>query len=114
VSNEEIDRALSVEDGIVPSSGFAFSVMDAVRCDAGAPPIAFPWKRALPGLVCCIALLAVLFTYLMRSSPSPGVPVGLPAILHATTNTPAGWVALALLASILSVAISLRAAGRGA
>lgn len=114
MTNEEIDRALSTADSIVPSSGFASSVMDVVRRDAGTPPIAFPWKRALPGLVCCVAVLAALFAYLLRSRPSPGMPADVPAILHATTNTGPGWIALALLVSILSVVISLRAAGRSA
>ncbi len=48
----EINRILSREDEILPSSGFTVSVMDAVRREAAAPPpIPFPWKRALPGLV---------------------------------------------------------------
>ena len=34
----EIDRILSREDEILPSSGFAVSVMDAVRREAAAPP----------------------------------------------------------------------------
>src|SRR6202043_1907907 len=50
--DSEIDRILSREDEILPSSGFTVSVMDAVRREAAAPPpIPFPWKRALPGLV---------------------------------------------------------------
>ena len=49
---DEMDRILSGEDEILPSSGFTVSVMDAVRREAAAPPpIPFPWKRALPGLV---------------------------------------------------------------
>ena len=59
---DEINRILSREDEILPSSGFAVSVMDAVRREAAAPPpIPFPWKRALPGLVVGgIALALVL------------------------------------------------------
>ena len=49
---DEMDRILSREDEILPSSGFAVSVMEAVRREAAVPPpIAFPWKRALPGMV---------------------------------------------------------------
>ena len=50
--SEEVDRMLSSEDEILPSSGFAVAVMDAVRREAAAPPpIPFPWKRALPGMI---------------------------------------------------------------
>ena len=61
IENDEIDRALSREDDILPSSGFAASVMDAVRREVAAPPpIPFPWKRALPGLVVAGVVLAVV------------------------------------------------------
>jgi hypothetical protein len=45
-SDEEIDRVLSFEDEILPSSGFAISVMDAVRRGFGLCPSW--WFRALP------------------------------------------------------------------
>jgi len=49
MKDDDIDRILFQQDEIVPSSGFAASVMDAVRREASAPPpIPFPWKRALP------------------------------------------------------------------
>ncbi|MGB8128786.1 MAG: hypothetical protein WCG81_03255 [Candidatus Angelobacter sp.] len=56
----EFDRIMSEEE-ILPSSGFAASVMDAVRREAAAPPpIPFPWKRALPGAVFAAATLIVV------------------------------------------------------
>ena len=55
--NDEFDRIMSEEE-ILPSSGFAASVMEAVRREASAPPpIPFPWKRALPGAVFAAAAL---------------------------------------------------------
>ena len=49
--HEDFDRILSSEEPIVPSSGFANAVMQAVRREAATPPpISFPWKWALPGL----------------------------------------------------------------
>ena len=51
--NDEFDRIMSEEE-ILPSSGFAASVMEAVRREAVAPPpIPFPWsgrcrERCLP------------------------------------------------------------------
>ena len=50
--DEEVDRALSGETDILPSSGFTRSVMDAVKRQVEAPrPIPFPWKRVVPAIV---------------------------------------------------------------
>jgi hypothetical protein len=55
----EIDRVLA-EDEILPSSGFAASVMEAVRREAPETGgIPFPWKRAVPGLVLCVSICVV-------------------------------------------------------
>jgi hypothetical protein len=57
MNDEEIDRILANEDQLIPSSGFTASVMDRIREEARVPqpipllPIAFPWKRAIPGMV---------------------------------------------------------------
>jgi hypothetical protein len=54
---EELDRILSKADEIVPSSGFAANVMDAVQRESSAPPpIRFPWQRAVPGFGVASAL----------------------------------------------------------
>ena len=56
---DELDHVLSRETEIVPSSGFVRSVMAAVRNEAVVPPpIPFPWKRALPGLLASVAAIA--------------------------------------------------------
>ncbi|MGA9427353.1 MAG: hypothetical protein WBV33_19905, partial [Terracidiphilus sp.] len=58
MEGDELDRILAAEDALVPSSGFAGSVMERVEAEAAAPPpIPFPWKRALPGLVVAVAVL---------------------------------------------------------
>ena len=44
----EIDRILSRDDGILPSSGFAASVMDAVRREVAALPEL--WARRVRGV----------------------------------------------------------------
>src|ERR1035441_5112521 len=47
-----IDRILASEEPLIPSSGFLGSVMESVRDEAAAPPpIAFPWKRAVPAVL---------------------------------------------------------------
>jgi hypothetical protein len=121
IENEEIDRILSREGGILPSSGFAVSVMDAVRREASAPaPIPFPWKRALPGLVVGgLVLLVVLVVGIMamldlgETTPpqlSVFIPSGMPSIFSGGIQSAAIWTVLALLAAWVSVKLSLRLA----
>ena len=116
----EINSILSREDEILPSSGFATSVMDAVRREAAAPPpIPFPWKRALPGLVVgCFALVLVLVagvrviaqldkaTGPQASMSSPSVA---PLLFHGGgIESAATWTVLALLLALVSVKLSVR------
>ena len=116
----EINSILSREDEILPSSGFATSVMDAVRREATAPPpIPFPWKRALPGLVVgCFALVLVLVagvrviaqldkaTGPQASMSSPSVA---PLLFHGGgIESAATWTVLALLLALVSVKLSVR------
>jgi hypothetical protein len=127
--NDEMDRILSREDEILPSSGFAVYVMDAVRREAAAPPpIPFPWKRALPGLVAggfamALVLVAGVVTILRmaRASTAPqlSLPLSLPSALtpifelQRNLGSAAGWTLLALLVSFVSVKLSMRlASGR--
>src|SRR5687768_8093556 len=59
LADEEIDRTLRQSDAIEPSPGFTAAVMTRVREIAAEPsPIAFPWRRALPGLAGCAAAAA--------------------------------------------------------
>lgn len=126
MSHDDLDRILSrEEEEILPSSGFAASVMDAVRREANAPPpIPFPWRRALPLIAAAsVALVLVVVVLVMgiaqfgrggAGSPSPGewTPT-LPAFVNATLTSAAGWVLLALAVSFGSVALSRRlASGR--
>ncbi len=126
IRNEEIDRILSREDEILPSSGFAVSVMDAVRREAAAPPpIPFPWKRALPGLVLGGFALALVFVtvvvaiaQLIRASTSAQFSMSLPSVitpifgLQRNLEIAASWTVLALLVTFVSVKLSMRLASR--
>jgi len=127
---DEVNRILSREDEILPSSGFAVSVMDAVRREAAAPPpIPFPWKRALPGLVVGGFVLAMVFVtvvaatvQLIRSATSGHFSMSLPRLLtpilglglQENLASAAGWTVLALLVTFVSVRLSMRLASRGA
>jgi hypothetical protein len=126
MKHDEIDHILSREDEILPSSGFAVSVMDAVRREAAAPPpIPFPWKRALPGLVVAgFALVLVLvagvvaIVQLGRASTtaqfSLSLPSLLPPIFQRNLEYAASWTVLALLVTFVSVKLSMRLASRRA
>ena len=120
-SNEnEIDRILFREDEILPSSGFAAAVMDAVRREAAAPPpIPFPWKRAVTGLlagICALILViiagAIANARLSSTSITPPFPmsamVGLPSMLHGSMPEAVIWTGLALLLAFVSVKTATR------
>lgn len=112
-----IDRILSSEEPLIPSSGFLASVMESVREEAAAPrPIPFPWKRCIPG---CVVVAGAFGWGALKV-----IQQGLPAIAsvsvapqHITVAEiqsveQAGWVALALAVSLLSWLFSRRLAGR--
>jgi len=122
MTRDDLDRILSAEDRIVPSSGFAASVMDAVRREAATPPpIPFPWKQALPGLVVGIVALAGLlvlgFVLLTAETAAPApAAFSLPQLISAARVAAlkvdgTGWLAIALLLTLASVFFSFRATG---
>jgi len=64
IQPDALDKAL-LDDAILPSSGFALSVMDSIVAEtartAAPAPIPFPWKLALPTLAAIvIALVAAI------------------------------------------------------
>ena len=115
---EDLDRLLSSEEPIVPSSGFADVVMQAVRRETTAPPpISFPWKCVLPGLG-----LAGLLMVVMLFAPVPAARAGaallgsthLPTLFAAVPETTRrlglNWLMVALLLAWASVKLSIRLA----
>jgi len=130
--DDELDGILARNDDLEPSSGFTRNVMDAVRREASAPaPIAFPWKRAMPGLVLCVLTLATLFVAaLVRPAPQPLHETSGPSFwtpiwtamwtglshliesLRVANGGGAGWILLALVLTLASVLLSLRLIGR--
>lgn len=120
--DEEIDHMLSHEDEILPSSGFAASVMDVVRREAAAPPpIPFPWKRALPGLAvgglvlvfALVAGVAAMVQLAMTSTihqVSASSTFTLTPIFQGGLGAAASWTVLALVIAFVSVKLSMRLA----
>lgn len=132
MNDHDLDRILSRQqqkEEIAPSSGFAFSVMDAVKREAAIPaPIPFPWKRALPGLVISLALAIVMIVGLVRGGVAstthfvqsvivPQSSLQLHEILTrmywVTQQMGIGWILFALLLSLITAKLSMRlAAGK--
>jgi hypothetical protein len=112
--NDGIDRILSSQPEIVPSSGFADAVMQAARREASAPPpIPFPWTRALPGLIALgLALVSLIAAGLRANLGNAPVPdaasSAFAALAHVLHATGAGWITLALAASLASMALVTR------
>lgn len=117
MDKSRIETIMATEEDLIPSSGFLASVMESVREEARLPkPIPFPWKRAVPGILLTGSVFGLGAVGLFR--------LGLPAVswiplipqhLNAAIEQPleeAGWVALALAASLLSWLLSRRLAGR--
>ncbi|MDR3775353.1 MAG: hypothetical protein P4K97_00535 [Terracidiphilus sp.] len=117
MKRETMDKILATEEELIPSSGFLASVMERVHEEAAAPPpIPFPWARAVPAIVVAAVVLGGGAVELVR--------LAIPAVKDLALNPPhvsaavtqpleqAGWVALALTASLLSWLLSRRLAGR--
>lgn len=121
MKHDELDRILSAEPQITPSSGFVDSVMDAVRREASAPPpIPFPWKRALPGLcTSAIVLALVLLAGSRMFSEEISVQTAPAKLLSKFTPVlgvwkaiGASWIVLALTLTFVSVKLSMRLMSR--
>jgi hypothetical protein len=94
----QLDRALLDEDPLLPSSGFAASVMEAIQQESLVPsPIPFPWKIALPGILAAVAVLIALGRYTVLAMRNLDV-----------TPTSVNW--LAWLQSSAPTAVLLRTA----
>lgn len=110
---DDLDRWMSDDDTIVPSSGFSASVMEAIRHEASdRHAMPFPWKRALPGLVMTVlAMVAVLWSgfQAFNASEAGASPRDLlPSLVAVTAGGEAVWVILATLMTIVLVMTCIR------
>jgi hypothetical protein len=117
MTNERIDEILGTEPELVPSSGFAASVMERIREEAAAPaPIPFPWKRAVPGMVVAAGVFGWSAVELVRFA-GPALVELRQTQAHVAVNAAmarplegAGWVIAALAVSLITWMISRRVA----
>jgi len=124
LTDAALDAALR-DDAILPSSGFAASVMAAVQRESAAPAaLVFPWKRALPGLIVAVAVLALLLGVLVSAAvrafhTAPRAAASIPAVslrwrvdlqplFHNTAPAAIVWVLLALAFSALTLLLCRR------
>jgi len=112
-----IDPILGGEEELVPSSGFLAATMERIREEAATPkPIPFPWLRALPGIVVALVTLGWCGFELVRLGVASSREISF-TDLHMTAAAvralePAGWVGVAIAASLLSWLFARRLAGR--
>lgn len=119
MNQEDLDRMLSRQENIVPSSGFVDGVMNAIECEAATPPpIPFPWKHALPGLaawlIALVSFIYLAFAHFDASSTRSALPRAAPmlaAIIEGFKAVDGAWIAVALLVSAASVFLSMRMVG---
>jgi hypothetical protein len=105
--DDEIERILSTEQEMEPSPMFAAKVMGAVRREAATPPpIAFPWKWAVPGLAALVVAIALGVMELpSRDSAASQVAT---TWMDAARHLGLGWVGLALTLTFVVMAVTRR------
>jgi len=116
----EIEGMLELQPEILPSAGFTSSVMNAIRLEAAAPPpIFFPWKQAMPGLVVgAFALALALVVIVLAVASSEPTTAGSQSSssfmstfgVEERLEDAASWTFLALLLTFVSVKLSMRLA----
>ena len=120
MTNDELDRVLASYDDIVPSSGFARAVMNAIGQERWQrPPLQFPWRRIAIGPLVAILLLVV---GLVRSSGSATVRSAFigdvaqaemwRAISDVVTRLHLEWAAVSMLLTVASLSLSSHLAAR--
>ena len=110
---DDLDRILSTERSVTPSPGFVHSVMRAVSHEAATPPaIPFPWRRMMPLIAAAVVLfIAVLLSlpYWPAAGASPiAESAVMKSLLAAFATVPLGYLAAALLGSLVTVRLTLR------
>ena len=114
MKHDDINRILIEDPTLEPSSGFADSIMDAVRREATTPaPLPFPWRRVAPGLaVCLLAIVAAAIVALPGTAGAEAEWAPLATRLESTLLVQSIlWLAGTLLGSWLVVRVTLMFSG---
>jgi hypothetical protein len=112
-----LHQILATDEELLPSSGFLAGVMEQVQREAAAPPpIPFPWKRAIPGMVLAAAVFgwaAVELLRLLLAAAKQGAVIAphlSPGMVLPMQNL--GWIALAAGLTIGSWMLARRLGGQ--
>jgi hypothetical protein len=111
--DDDLDRILSDEQDVAPSSAFVENVMAVLRREASTPaPISFPWRRVAPGLAICAASLIsliVIFTIQFREGMvlAGPLPRAFANVVADANSIGLEWIALALVASYVPTRLVL-------
>jgi len=111
-----LDAHIASSEDLAPSSGFATAVMEAIQAKATEPPpVAFPWRRVLPGGIAALCALLVLLVVVVRTAKQapPSISHGLRPYLAQALSVPSGgsvfgWILLATCLTGAIVIVSLR------
>lgn len=114
---DAMDAILANEEDLVPSSGFLARVMERVQEEAEAlPPIPFPWKRAVPGMILAVGVLgwstAEIVRYALHEAGVFTLPKVHIAAMMSQSIEQAGWIVVAFGLSTAAWVLSRRVAGR--
>ena len=102
---DELERILSAEDDLEPSSGFAARVLAAVRRpDAEPPALRFPWLRFAVGVAASGVMALAGTVLLLRSGPALAT-VTAPLAPLATAAPEFGYATTAVLLSLVLASV---------
>ena len=117
MNEHDIERALTREDVLAPSSGFRASVMEAVHHEASAPPpIPFPWRKGGLALVAgSVLALGAAITLLVAMPPAPQPPAAdmvrtIDILVRQAIDAGVHWLPLAVALTLACLALSRRLA----
>ncbi|HEY0510446.1 MAG TPA: hypothetical protein VGH73_00990 [Thermoanaerobaculia bacterium] len=113
---EDLDRILASEQPLAPSSGFVASVMERALERASAPPLPFPWRRFLFGLLVSLALGGICGWIAVRlplmDALAGAVGAALAAFADPRLSPALAEAAAALAGTYLVVRLTLGLSGR--
>ncbi|NNE36128.1 MAG: hypothetical protein HKN13_12880 [Rhodothermales bacterium] len=109
---DDIDDILSNEKLITPSPDFLASVMRAVRRQAATlPPLKFPWRRALPGIVATFVAIIRAVWDMVGFVNEPDVVASFKEQLHQFAEVASQfgvqWIVLAVAITVVSLMLSI-------
>ena len=112
---DDIHRILAGEYSIAPSPTFAASVMRAIEQETRTlPPLAFPWRRALPGWLALLACLVAGGIGIARDVAwVQALETSVATLSTKTSALQLEWIALSMLVTAASLVLGNAFVRRG-